>query len=413
MKIVVITPTYNEKVNMERMIPLLEREVFPTIKNHDMYILVADDRSPDGTAELVQSFMKKWKNISLLFGDKKGLGDAYIRAMKYAMGVMKADAVIEFDADFQHDPHDIPRLIKAMDEGFDYVIGSRYIKKGEIPKEWGIHRKIQSIFGNLFARVVLLLPQVHDVTSGLKLTKTEFLKKVDLDNIYSRYYAYKLQILFEVIKNKAKVKEIPIIFYERKEGSSKLEKKDLFDSFYVVLRLRFRESKRFVKFLIVGGTGFIVQLLMQELSILTGVAFLLAVWVIGFDLPFGVRDVPKVGNSIAVGIGAESAIISNFLINNFWTFHDTRKLKEKSPVLIRMLKFNIMSLLSIIVQVLTVSLMILLLGTHIKFFNLSIPTRIVVLLPTIAAIVIPLNYFIYNKIIWKTHFLKNEDNKKA
>src|SRR5581483_6485895 len=117
MKIVVISPTYNEKENMKKMIPVLEEDVFPKIKNHEMYYLIADDHSPDGTKEIIESFKKKYKNIALLEGNKQGLGNAYIRAMKYAMETMHADAVIEFDADFQHDPNDIPRLVKAMDDG--------------------------------------------------------------------------------------------------------------------------------------------------------------------------------------------------------------------------------------------------------------------------------------------------------
>src|SRR5882672_6763815 len=125
MKIVIIIPTYNEWSKIEKMIPVLETDVFPKIKNHIVSILVVDDNSPDRTADAVRAFMKQWKNIALLLGEKEGLGAAYVRGMKYAMENMDADAVMEFDSDFQHNPHDIPRLIKAMDKGADYVIGSR------------------------------------------------------------------------------------------------------------------------------------------------------------------------------------------------------------------------------------------------------------------------------------------------
>src|SRR5665213_370788 len=118
MKIVVIVPTYNEKVNIEKLIPVLE-EVFKKIPKHDMRILVADDSSPDGTGDIVRGYMKKYDNIHLLEGQKQGLGAAYVRAMRYAMDKMDAYAVIEFDADFQHDPNNIPRLVEAMDEGYD------------------------------------------------------------------------------------------------------------------------------------------------------------------------------------------------------------------------------------------------------------------------------------------------------
>jgi dolichol-phosphate mannosyltransferase len=387
------------------MIPQLEEEIFPQIKKYSMKILVADDSSPDGTAEEVKQFMKKYKNLSLLEGNKEGLGAAYARAMKYAMDELDSYAVIELDADFQHDPKDIVRFITAMDNGADYVIGSRYIPGGEIPKEWGIHRKFMSVCGNLFARAVLLRPSIHDITSGYKLTKTEYLKKVHLDKLFSKYYAYKIHILHDVVKAGAKVKEVPIIFYERTEGSSKITRKDLFDSFWIVLKLRYYDSKRFIKFLIVGGTGFITQILVQELSIRSGFTYYLAQL---FGTTLHSHDLHALAQSVGVGFGAEAAILSNFLYNNFWTFKDTRHLKTKSPFYIRLLKFNTASIASIIIQSVTVWLGIKTFGNTISLVSLAIPTRIVIVIPTIIFLVIPLNYLIYNRFIWKTHHLKHE-----
>jgi len=408
MKVVVIIPTYNEKANMERMIPILEDEVFSKITKNQMHILVADDTSPDGTGDVIRNYMKKYKNLQLLEGKKEGLGAAYVRAMHYAMDEMDADAVIEFDADFQHDPQDIPRLVAAYDEGYDYIIGSRYVPGGAIPKEWGFHRKVISYFGSLFARVVWLKMYIHDMTSGYKLTRTEYLKKIDLDHLLSKYYAYKLHIIHDILNMKVNVKEVPIIFYERKEGSSKITRKDIFDSLYVVTRLRFRDSKRFIKFLIVGGTGFIIQIFTQEVTIRTGFTLILAMMTSNFlDNFFQHQDVATLAEAIGVGFGAEAAILSNFVFNNFWTFQDTRKLKEKSPFIIRLLKFNTTSLGAIFVQSFAVWLGIKLLGSNVTIFSYIMPTRIVILVPVICAIVIPLNYLIYNKIIWKTQYLKN------
>lgn len=389
MTIVVIIPTYNEKENIKKLLTVLAEEVFPKVKNHEIKVLVADDKSPDGTSDVVKDVMKKWKNIHLLEGTKEGLGAAYVRAMRYAMEKMDADAVLEFDADFQHDPHDIPRLIQAMDEGYDYVIGSRYVPGGKIPSEWGIHRKIMSRFGSLFARVVLMQFHIHDMTSGYKLTKSSYLKKVDLGHLYSKYYAYKIHILYEVARLGAKIKEVPIIFYERKEGSSKISRKDLLDSFWVVIRLRIRDSLRFIKFLLVGGTGFIVQLATQEFAVMLG-AF----------------------HELGVGIGAESAIISNFLWNHFWTFNDTKGLKQNSHFIIKLIKFNLTSVFAIIVQVVAVWLAERILGETLNLFIVQIPTRIAILIPTIIFIVIPLNYLIYNKLIWKTQYLNDEKSSK-
>lgn len=383
MKIVVILPTYNEKENIIKLIPLLIEQIFPKVKNHEMSLLVVDDYSPDGTSQEVKEFMKKWKNVELLNGAKNGLGAAYVRGMHYAMDTLKADAIMEFDADFQHDPNDIPHLIEAMDKGADQVIGSRYVKGGGIPKEWGIHRKIISRFGGLFAQMMFWRFEVHDMTAGYKLTKTEFLKKVDLDHLYSKYYAYKLHILHDVLKMGAKVTEVPIIFYERKEGSSKITRKDLFDSFWVVIRLRFKDSLRFIKFLIVGGTGFVVQLVTIWLSIKLGAE-----------------------QFIAAMIGGEMAIISNFLLNNLWTFSDTRSVKEHGGFITRLLKFNIASLASIGIQGLVVYIMVKLLGENVNILGYTVHTSIAILFPTIIFIVVPLNYLIYNKIIWKTQKLK-------
>ena len=405
MKITVILPTYNERVNIKKLIPILEEEVFPKIKNHNMSILAVDDNSPDGTAEEVKDFAKKWNNIELLTGNKEGLGAAYARGMQFACDEMKAEAIIEFDADFQHDPHDIPRLIEAMDKGADYVIGSRYITGGAIPEEWGIHRKIISRFGGLFAQLILRTANIHDMTSGFKLTKTSFLQNVDLNHLYSKYYAYKLHILHDVLLQKPKVTEVPIIFYERKEGSSKITRKDLFDSFWVVTRLRIRDSKRLIKFLIVGGTGFIVQVVTQESTIHLGITSFITNALINYGF---VEDLTSVSHSIGAGFGAEAAIISNFLFNNFWTFNDTRNLKEKSPFIIRAIKFNLASLGSILIQTIAVLIAEKTLGSQITLFSQSYPTRLIVLIPIIILFVIPLNYFIYNIVVWKTQHL----NKK-
>jgi dolichol-phosphate mannosyltransferase len=383
MKITVISPTYNERVNIKKLIPILEEEIFPQIKNHDMQLLIVDDNSPDGTAEEVTLFMKKWKNIKLLSGKKQGLGAAYVRGMHYAMDQMNADAVIEFDADFQHDPNDIPRLVKAMDQGADYVIGSRYIPGGEVPKEWGLHRKILSRFGGLFAQIFLWTWNIHDMTGGYKLTKTAFLRNVDLDKLYSKYYAYKIHILHDVVKQGAKVKEVPIVFYERKEGSSKITRKDIVDSFYVVLRLRFRDSSRLIKFLFVGGTGFVLQFVLTLLCIKLALA-----------------------QFVATMIGAEIAILSNFFLNNFWTFQDTKHIKEQGSIVSRLIKFNFASISSIVIQGIAAYLAVRFIGEYVHIIGHPVHTSLVILFPTIILIVIPLNYLIYNKFIWKTHYLK-------
>lgn len=390
MKIVIILPTYNEKANIEKMIPLLEKEIFPKIDGHDMFVLVVDDNSPDGTAEEVKKSMEKWKNVKLLSGKKNGLGAAYVRGMKYAMHEMKADAVMEFDSDFQHDPHDIPKLIKAMENGADYVIGSRYVKGGAIPKAWGIDRKFLSVFGSLFTRVAWLNFKIHDMTSGFKLAKTSYLKKVDLDHLLSHNFAYKMHILHDLVKLGAKVKEVPIVFYEREEGASKINQKDQIESLYVVLRLAVDDRKRFIKFLIVGGTGFVVQYIVTYFSIIGGLE-----------------------QFIAVMIAAETAILCNFTFNNLWTFGDTKDIKEQGHFFRRLVKFNIASLASIGIQTLSAFLAVLSVGETVNVFGHDWHTALIILFPVIILIVLPLNYFVYNTLIWKTHLKKKKEETSA
>jgi len=409
-KAVIILPTFNEKGNIDRLIPILSDEVFPHISTYEMAILVADDESPDGTADVVRDLQKKYKNVELLIGRKEGLGAAYIRAMTYAIEKMGADVVFEMDADFFHDPKKIPEFLKKIDEGYDFVIGTRYSGGGSIPSNWGLNRKFYSIVGNLMIRLIFGRSYIHDWTGGFRAIKKEVFLK-EKEKLYPfKGYRFQVGFLYVAITDGFKVAEVPFKATDRVYGRSKIPATEtIINTLQFVIMARIRELKRFVQFLIVGGTGFITQIMMQELSILTGLAFFIATLLHPNSFFMErYRDTATLGNAIAVAIGAESAIISNFLINNFWTFNDTRKLKEKSPFIIRLMKFNIMSFLSIILQVSSVSIALHFLGTHLNVLAYRIPVRIVVLFPTIILIVIPLNYLIYNKIIWKTQYLKKK-----
>lgn len=392
MKIVVIIPTYNEAENIGRMLDVLVKREFREIKGHTMQILVVDSSSPDGTADVVREKMERYKQVSLLVTDKGGLGADYVKGMKCAMDKMKADVVIEFDADFQHDPKDIKRLIAAMDKGADLVIGSRYTKGGAIPAEWGLHRKLMSYFGSLFARVVLLTFKVHDMTSGMKLTKSSYLGKVDLDNLYSKYYAYKIHILYEIYKMGAKIAEVPIVFHERKEGTSKISRKDLIDSFLVVVKLRIRDSKSFIKFGIVGFVGYLINAVGLELFARLPLTSSLAQYFIMYknNTFLGVLTQPS---AWAAALATELAIISNYNFNNFWTFSQD-KITVPGRYLWKFLHFNLTSLGAVVIQFLTVGFAVLLFGdTHI--------IRQAALFLGVVFLVVPYNYTMYNIFIWK------------
>nr|WP_305907133.1 polyprenol monophosphomannose synthase [Methylomarinum sp. Ch1-1]MDP4519859.1 polyprenol monophosphomannose synthase [Methylomarinum sp. Ch1-1] len=176
MKTVIIIPTWNEQKNISRLIEELQQQ-FLNIA-HDMHILVVDDNSPDGTAETVKQLQSMYPNIHLLRGRKQGLGAAYVRGMTHALNVLKADVVFEMDADFSHKPSDVPRLHQALDEGADFVIGSRYVEGGSIPDEWGWHRRMNSRYGNIVARYLAGLYQVRDCTAGFRAIRSTLLKKL-------------------------------------------------------------------------------------------------------------------------------------------------------------------------------------------------------------------------------------------
>jgi dolichol-phosphate mannosyltransferase len=205
MNVVIVIPTYNEKENTEKMIDKLS-EVFDSIKDHSLKLLYVDGNSPDGTADVVRQKQKKYKWLELLVETKKeGLGMAYAKGMTHAMKNLKADYIMEFDADFQHNPDDIPRLVEQINSNYDYIIGSRYINGGSIPKEWGFDRKVLSVFGNLLARTLLLIPRIHDVTGGFRLARVKgFMDEFDFSKLLSRSFAYKIHLLFYMVKKGAK-----------------------------------------------------------------------------------------------------------------------------------------------------------------------------------------------------------------
>lgn len=415
MKIVVITATYNEKGNIERLIDVIENEVFSKIINHEMFLLVADDNSPDGTGEIVKKLMKKWKNLDLNSGERKGLGAAYLRAMSFAIEKLEAEIVFEIDADLSHDPREIPNFIKKMEEGYDIVTGTRYSQGGSMPQNWPIQRKAFSIFGNLLVRIITFRFFIYDWTGGFRAIKKEvFLKEKDKLASFQGY-TFQVAFLYKAILDGYKVGHVPIHFTDRTLGRSKIAPFEYIVNLlkYVILE-RIYEMRRFVKFLIVGTSGFVTQIATQEVVVRSGVAYALAL-LVSPDLASlsEQREIFALRDGIGGGFGAEAAIVSNFMFNNFWTFNDARKLKEKSPFFIRLFKFNFTSIAAIFIQSFSIWFFVQLLGADLMIGDFTIPTRLVVVVPTIIFLVIPLNYLIYNKIIWKTQYLRNAKNAKV
>lgn len=369
-KVVIIMPSYNEAKNIGRMIDELVGHEFPKIDGAEMHLLVVDDNSPDGTGEIVRKKMKKFKQVHLLTGEKAGLGAAYVRGMKYAVSKLGADAVMEMDADFQHPPRFVKPMVAAYLDGAEYVIGSRYIKGGSVPKEWAASRKAVSFFGNLFIRMVLLKPSLHDLTTGFRLTKVEgVLDKIDLDHLMEpQRFAYKVDLLYQSIKNAKKVKEVPLEFAPRTEEKSKFSTKEMVATFKVAIILGIKDKQKLIKFGIVGFTGFIVNFVLLRI--------------------FRGMGLPEV---LAWAFSTEAAIFNNFVFNNIWTFKEAQ-IGGLGRLVAKFLQFNLTSAGALIIQSVAGPIGVGIVGAKWDFLVLAF---------VVAFLVLPYNYFMYSRVIWK------------
>ena len=230
---IVIIPTYNEKENAEKII----RAVFGLEKKFD--ILIIDDGSPDGTASIVKRLIDTEFSDRLHIIEREdmlGLGTAYIRGFKWALE-KGYDYIFEMDADFSHDPNDLPRLYAAChDEGADLAIGSRYVT-GVNVVNWPIGRVLMSYFASQYVRTVTGF-NVHDTTAGFVCYKRQVLETIPLDNIRFKGYAFQIEMKFTAYKIGFNIKEVPVIFVNRREGTSKMSGGIFGEAFFGVMRLR-------------------------------------------------------------------------------------------------------------------------------------------------------------------------------
>lgn len=238
MKTIIIIPTYNEKDNIEKMIN--------TVLSLPDYIelLVVDDNSPDGTGNIVEGYLKKSDRIHLLKREKKaGLGPAYIAGFKHSFN-FNPDYVVEMDADFSHDPKSVEKFVKRMEEEkLDLVIGSRYCN-GISVVNWPLRRLFLSYYGNRYASFVLK-SKIMDITGGFKCFRVSVLKNMQFDNILSTGYSFQIEMNYAFERMGYKVKEEPIIFYERRSGESKMSKNIIAEAMFRVIRLRFRNKNKY------------------------------------------------------------------------------------------------------------------------------------------------------------------------
>lgn len=362
---VIVLPTYNEAKNIKLVIEKIYSEV-RKIPNWSFHVLVVDSSSPDKTADIVEKIKKSFPNLHLIKTKKEGLGKAYVQGFKYSLENLHPKVLFEMDADLSHNPADIPKFITTIEKGADFVVGSRYIPGGSIPSNWGIERKIFSIFGNMIIRFGFMKFSITEWTNGFRAIKSWIIKKhlKDIENYAG--YVFQVAILDNAVKSGANIVEIPVEFADRVEGSSKI---NTHEYIYQIIRYIFLNSP-FIKFVIVGSIGFCID----------------------FSVSYYLIDIIRSPVAISTIISAEMAIISNFFFNNKWSFNHKKLKKESSSIVLNFIKFNLISSVSLVIQAVGLSIATLIFGVKLWYVY-----KVLI----IAFIIIPYSYFFYNKFVWK------------
>jgi dolichol-phosphate mannosyltransferase len=365
--VVIIIPTYNEASVIQTTI----QQVFTAVESnerHEIHILIFDSASTDNTPQIVASLQENHPNLHLINEPaKSGLGSAYLQAMRYALTMLHADIIFEFDADLSHQPKYILPMLDML-QNCDCVVGSRYITGGSIPGNWALHRKLFSVVGNYVARAILT-PKYKDFTSGFRATRREQLIKILPPNFLTNQYAYKIQLLWLLHQNKAKICEYPIDFVDRSVGYSKLPKNSIIDSLKVVLTLRYREIKLYLKMCLVGSLGIVVQFISYNL----------------------LRKYFQLSPFDASQIAVLAAIINNFILNNSITFSVKNKMTRALKIK-RFIMFVAYSIIIINLQSYWLRLGVICFGSG--------PLRENLIMAVGLGLISLLNYYTYSRHIW-------------
>mgnify|MGYP000225385428 FL=1 len=315
-KICFVLPTYNEEENIENIIQQILKEEKNQSK-HTFSILVVDDNSTDETQTIVQRYISLNSKVHLVTGQKKGLGDAYKRGFKFALNDLKADLIFQMDSDGQHDASLIPDFVSYIEEGKDVVIGSRFVEGGTTP-DFSFSRLLMSKVGNLLVRYVGGITQVKDCTSGYRAIRASYLKELDFSYLSTRGYSFQSSLICDLAWRGADISEIPIEFSSRQGGDSKLALRDQIEFLLNIPRLGFRNLEDFMKYSLVGVSGVFVNL----------------------GLYLFLTRYYEISEVVAPLIAIESALISNFILNNFWTFG---KRITQSRIRVKFVKFHLVS----------------------------------------------------------------------
>lgn len=383
-RVVIVIPTYNEVNNVGPVTSALFK-VFRDCGDYDMHILFVDDNSPDGTSRKIDQLIKKYSFVHILHNKRKGgLGHAYKKGFVYAIKKYQADILFEFDADLQHDPSIIPAMLDSLTAGADLVLGARYIKGGGIPRTWPWYRKFLSVMGNHFIRVVMGNFRIHDWTTGYRAIKASVIQAIIpiMHNTAFQGYTWQIGFLVKTIQKGYKVAEVPFHFRDRAAGHSKLGPEYIFNTMRYIMKVRISEiiSSRIFKFVVVGGFGSLVQ----------------------FTFLYLYRQfIPAY--QLAIFLSIETAIVSNFIWSNLWTFAD-RKLKTVQ-IPGKFLQFNLASAGSIIIQQIVAFVGERFIGLYSLFiihypFTIDLDTGMAY---AVVGILIGMfwNFFAYSRFVWK------------
>lgn len=233
-RIWVVIPTYNEAMNVERIVRAASTEL-ERLASGEHRILIVDDNSPDGTGELADELARQLGSVEVLHRPTKaGLGHAYLAGFAHAIA-HGAELIIEMDADFSHDPRYLGDLLQAAGDA-DLVLGSRYVDGGGV-RDWGLARRMISRGGSLYARTILGV-DVRDLTGGFKCIRREVLQAIDLPSIRAEGYVFQIEVTYRAVVLGFRVKEVPIVFCDRTEGTSKMSARIALEAMWLVPRLR-------------------------------------------------------------------------------------------------------------------------------------------------------------------------------
>ena len=373
-KAAIIIPTYNEKGNIEQLVEDIFR-VSSRIPNWEIEVVIIDSNSPDGTGKIVEYLVQKYPRLHLLKTEKEGLGKAYVKGFRIAMEKLKPYLLFEMDADLSHDPNLLPAFFEKIEKGADFVIGSRYIRGGSIPSDWGWERKVLSVLGNLAIRFGFMKLSITDWTSGYRAIKVWIVKDAFTHTKQYTGYVFQVALLDLAISKHARIAEVPLKFIDRKNGVSKINSVQ-----YVVQTLWYVFThSSFIKFVIVGVLGFAID----------------------FGFAYTFINFFKITKTLSNMFSAEVAIVCNFFINNFLSFRHKKIEGGFLAYAGKFFVFNFVSLGSIIIQGAGMFLSLKFLGdTRLALLG-GISSWILYKVFIIDLLIIPYSYVLYNRVVWR------------